>query len=189
LIVALVAIILSPSVIGIPKNNTTTIRGTSSPLETSKDGTSLFFNSLRQAGYSEVLTNSSSDLDQELDKPGRAAFFLIGADNLFTGKESGNPLRPTNLDLLRERYENGTMSFLMAEGNFTDNTTLLQMFHASISGAAIVEPVSYLRNKQVFVVSTTLGADLLTTHNNVNKPTSTKRKQSKPTTQHSHHTS
>jgi len=31
LIVALVAIIFSPSVIGIPKNNTTTIRGTSSP--------------------------------------------------------------------------------------------------------------------------------------------------------------
>jgi len=159
LIVALVAIIFSPSVIGIPKNNTTTIRGTSSPLETSKDGTSLFFNSLRHAGYSVVLTNSSSDLDQELDKPGRAAFFLIGADNLFTGKESGNPLRPNNLDLLRERYENGTMSFLMAEGNFTDNTTLLQMFHASISGAAIVEPGSSFRNKQVFVVNATLGAE------------------------------
>lgn len=159
LIVALVAIIFSPSVIGIPKNAGTTVRSTTSPLDTSKDGTSLFFKSLKRAGYNVVLTNSSTDLDRELDKPGPAALFLLGADIIVSGKESGDPLRPNNLDILRQRYEKGTMSFLIAEGNQTNNTTLLQMFDVSVSGAAIVDPRSSYQNTKVFMVNATIGSE------------------------------
>ncbi len=161
LTVALVAIIFSPSVIGIPKNNGTIVRSTTSPLDMSGKGTSLFFNSLRRAGYNVILTNSSSDLDWALDQRGPAALFLIGADRVFSGRESGDPLHPNNLDILRQRYESGTMSFLIAEGNQTDNTTLLQMFGVSISGAAIVEPGSLFSNKKVFVVNATMGAKVV----------------------------
>ena len=159
LIVALVAIIFSPSVIGIPKNTGTTVRSTTSPVDTSKDGTSLFFSSLRKAGYNIILTNSSKDLDRELDNQGPAALFLVGADIIFSGKESGDTFRPNNLDILRQRYENGTMSFLIAEGNQTDNTTLLSLFWASISGAAIVEPRSPFSNTKVFIVNATVGGE------------------------------
>ncbi len=161
LVVALVAIIFSPSVIGFPKDNRTTtiINSTSSPLDTSRNGTSLFFNALRGAGYTVILTNSSIDLDRELDKPGTAALFLIGADRVFSGRESGDPLRPNNLDLLRQRYEEGTMSFLIAEGNQTDNNSILQMFSASIFGSAIIEPTSPFRNKEVFIVNATIGLE------------------------------
>jgi len=161
LIVALAAIIFSPSVIGFPKNNgtTTIVNSTTSPLDSSRNGTSLFFKSLRGAGYTVILTNSSLDLDRELDKRGPAALFLIGADRAFSGRESGDPRRPSNLDLLRQRYEEGTMSFLIAEGNQTDNNTLLQMFSASIFGSAIIEPTSRFRNKEVFIVNATVGLE------------------------------
>jgi hypothetical protein len=143
-IVALVAVIYSPSTIGIGSGNSF---GTTSPSNTSDVGTSKFLTFLRSSGYHVLLVNDTQSEQSQIAVK-RAVLFLIGADV---------PLASSELQSIQGRYNAGALSLLVAEGNKTNEALIHTLFNADVSGAAIIDPTSTFRDKRVFTITLSLG--------------------------------
>jgi hypothetical protein len=143
-VVALVAVIYSPSTIGIGAGNSF---GTTSPSNTTDVGTSKFLTFLRSSGYHVLLVNDSQSEQSQITLK-RAVLFLIGADV---------PLTSSELQTIQARYNAGALSLLVAEGNKTNEGLISTLFRADVSGAAIIDPTSAFRDKRVFTITVSLG--------------------------------
>ncbi|HZW56993.1 MAG TPA: DUF4350 domain-containing protein [Nitrososphaerales archaeon] len=144
-IVAIVAIIYSPSVIGtsIPLG-----AGSTSPTDTLQGGTSTFLGILRSSGYHVVVAN---DTLSSISATGneKVAYFLIGADNALSTAE---------LQSINSRFNAGSMSLLIAEGNKTNEQLISSVLGASVNGVPILDPLSTFEDKRVFDVILNLGS-------------------------------
>jgi hypothetical protein len=143
--VALIAIIYSPSTIGIEAGSGI---GTTSPSDTTQGGASQFLSSLKQSGYHVVLVNDTRT-EQRLLLNGRSVFMLLGADLQLTQAE---------VQSIRARYQSGQLSILLAEGNTTNAAFLSSVYGVTVSGAAIVDKSSPFKDQRVFPVTLKLGA-------------------------------
>jgi len=141
-VVALVAVIYSPSTIGI--NASPGGDGGTGPTDTSSSGTSMFLAYLHQAGYHVTVANSTGDVVNGLQGQQKLVYVLVGADTALTSQEVKD---------FQGGYDNGTISALIAEGN-TTNEGLLATFGAQTTGHPIVDPTSTFQNKEVFTVNT-----------------------------------
>jgi len=143
-VVALVAVIYSPSTIGFsasPEGD-----GGTGPTDTSSSGTSMFLSYLHQAGYQVTVANTTDQVITNLQGQQRLVYVLVGADTALTSLE---------VQYFQGGYDRGTFSALVAEGNST-NQDLLATFGAKASGAPIVDPTSVFQDKQVFTVDLSL---------------------------------
>jgi hypothetical protein len=143
-LVALVAVIYSPSTIGI--SGSPAGDGGTGPTDTSSSGTSMFLSYLHQAGYQVTVANTTDQVIARLQGQQRLVYVLVGPD-------SDAPLTPLEVQYFQFGYRHGTFSALIAEGN-TTNQDLLGTFKAAVTGGAIVDPTSTFQNKEVFTVNT-----------------------------------
>ena len=143
--VALIAVIYSPSTIGVEAGSGI---GTTSPSETSQGGASQFLSFLKQSGHHVVLLNDTQT-EQRLLLNGKSVFMLLGADLQLTQGE---------LQSIRARYQGGQLSILLAEGNTTNAAFLGTVFGATVSGAAIQDRSSPFKDQRIFTVTLKLGA-------------------------------
>ncbi len=143
--VALIAVIYSPSTIGVEAGSGI---GTTSPSETSQGGASQFLSSLKQSGYHVVLVNDTQT-EQRLLLNGKSVFMLLGADLQLSQGE---------VQSIRARYQSGQLSILLAEGNTTNAVFLGTVFGATVSGAAIYDRSSPFKDQRIFTVTLKLGA-------------------------------
>jgi hypothetical protein len=143
-LVALVAVIYSPSTIGISASPGGD--GGTGPTDTSSSGTSMFLSYLHQAGYQVTVANTTDEVVASLSGQQKLVYVLIGADTLLTSLE---------VQHFEFGYEHGMFSALIAEGNAT-NDDLLATFGVIVSGAPIVDPTSVFQDKQVFTVDLSL---------------------------------
>jgi hypothetical protein len=143
--VALIAIIYSPSTIGVEAGSGV---GTTSPADTSQAGASQFLSSLKQSGYHVVLVNDTQT-EQRLLLNGSSVLMLLGADLQLSQGE---------VQSIRSRYQIGQLSILIAEGNTTNKAFLGTVYGATVSGAAIVDKSSPFKDQRVFPVTLKLGA-------------------------------
>jgi hypothetical protein len=143
-LVALVAVIYSPSTIGISASPGGD--GGTGPNDTSSSGTSMFLSYLHQAGYHVTVANTTDEIVSNLLGQQRLVYVLIGADKNLTSPE----IQP-----FQRGYDSGRFSALIAEGN-TTNQQLLATFGANATGAPIVDPASVFQDKQVFTVDLSL---------------------------------
>jgi hypothetical protein len=141
-VVALVAVIYSPSTIGF--SATPAGDGGTGPTDTSSSGTSMFLAYLHQAGYRVTVANTTDEVVASLLGQQKLVYVLVGADNALT---------PLEVQDFQFGYQHGTFSALIAEGN-TTNTDLLATFRVAVTGGAIVDPTSTFQNKEVFTVNT-----------------------------------
>ncbi|HVB95855.1 MAG TPA: hypothetical protein VND41_04555 [Nitrososphaerales archaeon] len=139
-LVALVAVIYSPSTIGLSASPGGD--GGTSPTDTSSSGTSMFLSYLHQAGYNVTVANTTDEVVASLLGQQRLVYVLIGADTTLTNLEVKH---------FQLGYDNGRFSALIAEGNAT-NQDLLATFGAKATGEPIVDPTSVFQDKQVFTV-------------------------------------
>lgn len=143
-IVALVAIIYSPSTIGIAPGSAF---GTTSPTDTTANGASQFLTYLRQTGYHVVLMNDSRT-EQALLANDSGVLLLIGLDT---------PLSPSEQQSVVNSYVSGRVSLLVAEGNTTNQQLINTLYDSSVTGAAISDPLSGFKDARVFTVTVSLG--------------------------------
>jgi hypothetical protein len=145
-VVALVAVIYSPSTIGISASPAGD--GGTGPTDTSSSGTSMFLSYLHQGGYKVTIANTTDDVMTGLLGQQRLVYVLIGpdADKSLTSKE---------VQTFQSAYDAGRFSALIAEGNST-NKDLLATFGAEASGHAIVDPTSVFQDNRVFTVDLSL---------------------------------
>ncbi len=146
-VVALVAVIYSPSTIGFSASPGGD--GGTATTDTSASGTSMFLAYLHQAGYNVTVANSTSDVQTMmtgLAGPQKLVYLLVGPDVALTNLE---------VRTIQSGYQTGRISALVAEGN-TTNSNLLASFGASVTGAAIVDPTSIFQDRQVFTVDLSL---------------------------------
>ena len=139
-VVALVAVIYSPSTIGFSASPGGD--GGTGPTDTSSSGTSMFFSYLHAAGYHVIIANDTSQVMTSLTGQQKTVYLLVGPD-----------LPMTNLEVsaIRGGYDSGRISALIAEGN-TTNSAMLGVFGAQVSGAPIIDPTSSFQDKRVFTV-------------------------------------
>jgi hypothetical protein len=149
-LVALVAVIYSPSTIGISASPGGD--GGTGPTDTSSSGTSMFLSYLHQAGYQVIVANTTQQVMDELQGQQRLVYVLVGPD-------ADAPLTPPEVQAFAFGYNIGRFSALIAEGNVT-NEDLLATFGAKVSGghASIVDPTSIFQDKQVFTIGLSLRA-------------------------------
>src|SRR5690242_16030648 len=83
--VALVAVIYSPSTIGLSASPGGD--GGTGPTDTSSSGTSMFLSYLRQTGYHVVVANDSQEVNTAMQGENRLVYVLIGADTTLTRQE------------------------------------------------------------------------------------------------------
>jgi Domain of unknown function (DUF4350) len=147
-VVALVAVIYSPSTIGFSASPGGD--GGTGPADTSPSGTSTFLSYLRGTGYHVTVANDSQQLMRSLNRTRgeKAVYLLIGPDLALSGPE---------LQTIKSGYQSGGISVLIAEGN-TTNSALLRTFGAEAQGTPIVDPGSPFQDKRVFTVDLTLGS-------------------------------
>jgi len=145
-VVALVAVIYSPSTIGLSASPAGD--GGTGPTDTSSSGTSMFLAYLHQAGYEVTVANTTDEVVASLTGQQRLVYVLVGADTQLTTQE---------VQYFNGGYDNGTFSALIAEGNYT-NDHLLATFGANATGHPIVDPTSTFKDNQVFTVDLSLRA-------------------------------
>jgi len=145
-VVALVALIYSPSTIGFSASPGGD--GGTGPTDTSQSGTSMFLSYLRASGYHVVLANTSQQVTNTLSGSKSIAYFLIGADSALSDQV---------VQALKSGYQTGKVSMLIAEGN-TTNAGLLGAFGVRTSGTPIVDSTSTFQDKRVFTVNLLLGS-------------------------------
>jgi hypothetical protein len=145
-VVALVAVIYSPSTIGFSASPAGD--GGTGPTDTSSSGTSLFVAYLHQAGYNVTVANTTDQVVAGFLGPQKLVYVLIGADTALSSLEVG---------YFQGGYNRGTLSALIAEGN-TTNPDVLATFGAQATGHAIVDPTSTFQDKRVFTVDLSLRA-------------------------------
>ena len=143
-VVALVAVIYSPSTIGFSASPGGD--GGTGPTDTSSSGTSMFLAYLHQAGYQVTVANTTDEVVANLTGGQRLVYVLVGADN---------PLTSPEVRYFQGGYDRGVFSALIAEGN-TTNEDLLATFGAQSTGHPIVDPTSTFQDKQVFTVDLSL---------------------------------
>jgi hypothetical protein len=142
--VALVAVIYSPSTIGLSASPVGD--GGTGPTDTSSSGTSMFLSYLHQTGYQVILANDSQEVNANMQGENRLVYVLIGADTALT---------PQEVQTFQSGYGTGRFSALIAEGN-TTNRDLLQTFGAAALEHPIVDPTSSFQDKRVFTVDLSL---------------------------------
>ncbi|MDA4117403.1 MAG: hypothetical protein OK455_03565 [Thaumarchaeota archaeon] len=147
--IALIAVIYSPSSIGVSGSGGSGDGGTS-PADTSQSGTSMFLSYLHESGYHVIVANESQQVVSALGGKQNVAYFLIGADVALTAGET---------QAVVAGYQSGRVSLLMAEGNAT-NRALLQKLGADVTGAAILDPSSPFQDKRVFTLDLALGRNI-----------------------------
>lgn len=145
-LVALVAVIYSPSTIGF--SATPGGDGGTAPTDASQSGTSMFLAYLHQSGYKVTVANTTSEAAASLAGQQKLVYVLIGADTALTSSDVRN---------FRSGYDAGRFSALIAEGNST-NEQLLAVFGANATGHAIVDQSSLFQDQQVFTVDLSLRA-------------------------------
>jgi hypothetical protein len=138
LLVALVAVIYSPSTIG--------LGASINPLTSSTGGLSHFISYLRGAGYRVEVANTSAQEASML--PGASGYVLIGADE---------PLPPQAQQAVYSAYRSGGLSIVMAEGNTTNAPFIEEYFGGDVTGAAISDPASPFADQMQFYTSMDLG--------------------------------
>jgi len=143
-VVALVAAIYSPSVLGL---GTGPGLGTTSPTNSGPVGASEFLSYLRGEGYHVVIANDSQT-ELSLLSHGNNLLLLIGADDTLSNPE---------LEAISNDYKAGTLSMLIAEGNRSNEALINTALQVSVSGSAIVDPTSPFRNQRVLLVTLGLG--------------------------------
>lgn len=143
-VVALVAVIYSPSTIGVGAGSNL---GSTTPADTASAGTSKLLHFLKSSGYHVVLVNDSQTEQNQIGS-GRRTLLLIGADTPLAAAESLS---------IQNHYRSGTLSLLLAEGNTTNSALVSSLFGANVSGAAVVDPASPFQDKRVLSVVATLG--------------------------------
>ncbi|HVB95569.1 MAG TPA: hypothetical protein VND41_03080 [Nitrososphaerales archaeon] len=143
-VVALVAVIYSPSSIGFSASPGGD--GGTAPTDTSSSGTSMFLSYLHQSGYHVTVANTTQEAAARLGGLQKLVYVLIGADTALTSSEVRN---------FRSGYDAGIFSALIAEGNST-NKELLATLGANASGRAIVDQSSLFQDQQVFTVDLSL---------------------------------
>jgi hypothetical protein len=144
-VVALVALIYSPSSIGFSASGGGD--GGTGPTDTSQSGTSMFYSYLRHSGYHVILANDSQQVVAGLSGKQGVIYMLVGPDKALSVQER---------NAVSARFTSGG-SALISEGN-TTNAPLLQSFAASTNGAPIFDPTSSFQDKRVFTVDLTLGS-------------------------------
>ena len=145
-VVALVALIYSPSSIGFSLSGAAGDGGTG-PTDTSQSGTSMFYSYLRGAGYHVTVANNSQQVVAGLGKP-KVVYMLLGPDNALSTQERNAVI---------SGYTSGKVSALISEGNIT-NAQLLAGFGASTNGYPIFDHSSSFQDKRVFTIALTLGS-------------------------------
>jgi hypothetical protein len=145
-VVALVALIYSPSTIGFSASPAGD--GGTGPTDASQSGTSTFLSYLRGAGYHVTLANTTQDVASSLGGQQKVVYLLVGPDLALTTAE---------LQAFRSGYQSGRISALIAEGN-TTNGALLGVFGATVSGAPVFDPTSSFKDKRVYTVDLSLGS-------------------------------
>jgi|GEM_PF-4085215 len=145
-VVALVAVIYSPSTIGLSASPAGD--GGTGPTDTSSSGTSMFLSYLQQSGYHVKVANTTQEADASLGGQQKLVYVLIGADTNLTNSE---------VQRFKSGYDAGRFSALVAEGN-TTNEGLLATFGAQTTGHPIVDPTSTFQDKRVFAVDLSLRA-------------------------------
>ncbi len=144
-VVALVALIYSPSTIGFSASPGGD--GGTGPNDTSQSGTSMFVSYLRSSGYHVIIANTSQQLAADLGGKQKLVYLLIGPDTALSTQER---------QAVSSGYASGRISALISEGN-TTNAELLKAFGASTNGVPIIDPTSSFQDKRVFTVDLTLG--------------------------------
>jgi hypothetical protein len=145
-VVALVAVIYSPSTIGFSASPGGD--GGTGPADTSASGTSMFLAYLHQAGYKVIVANTSVEATTNLQDHTKLVYVLIGATEELPDRE---------LQAFQSGYSDGDISALVAEGNLT-NAALVATFGAHVDPHAIVDPASTFQDDQVFTVGLALGS-------------------------------
>jgi len=145
-VVALVAVIYSPSSIGFSASPGGD--GGTGPFDTSASGTSMFLSYLHQAGYPVVVANDTGEVMTYLLGQQRIVYVLVGPDYQATQLE---------VSAVRGGFAAGRVSALIAEGN-TTNDDLLGVFGAQSTGASITDPTSTFQDRRVFTVEMALGS-------------------------------
>jgi len=108
-VVALVAVIYSPSTIGLSASPAGD--GGTGPTDTSSSGTSMFLSYLQQSGYHVKVANTTQEADASLGGQQKLVYVLIGADTNLTNSE---------VQRFKSGYDAGRFSALVAEGNTTN---------------------------------------------------------------------
>lgn len=145
-LVALIAVIYSPSTIGLSASPGGD--GGTAPTDTSASGTSMFLAYLQQEGYNVTVETHAAQMQGILQEHPRIVYMLIGADMQLNSLE---------VKTITTFYDQGDFSLLIAEGN-TTNTDLISSIGATATGAPIVDPTSIFQNKEVFPASMKLGS-------------------------------
>ncbi|MDG6906218.1 MAG: hypothetical protein JRN20_10585 [Nitrososphaerota archaeon] len=140
-VIAIVAIIYSPSTIGLSSSV-----GSTNASDTGAAGTSQFVSLLRELGYNVTVVNDSQSATN-LIKEGRAVFFIVGPDFAVNGSA---------FTTVQDAYNSGNLSLFIADGNRTNNLLLQTLFSASVTGAAIHDPTSPFKDNRVLQVSLNL---------------------------------
>ncbi|HEV2389713.1 MAG TPA: hypothetical protein VGS04_03215, partial [Nitrososphaerales archaeon] len=143
-VVALVAVIYSPSTIGLSASPAGD--GGTGPIDTSSSGTSMFLAYLHQSGYHVTVANTTQEAAASLGGQQKLVYVLIGADIALNSSE---------VQAFKSGYDAGRFSALIAEGN-TTNEKLLNTFGAQSSQYPIVDPTSTFQDKRVFAVDLSL---------------------------------
>ena len=146
-VIALVAVIYSPSSLGVTATAGGAGDGGTGPYDTSGSGTSMFFSYLRSAGYHVVIANTSNEVQNQFSSGATKAFFLIGPDLALSTPET---------IAVEQGYYAGRVSLLVAEGNTTNNDFVSSSVGASVSGAVISDPISPFNDHRVFTISLSL---------------------------------
>jgi hypothetical protein len=142
-LVGIVAVMYSPSTIRVTEGGFNT-----SPTSTGGSSTSLFVTYIKNSGYRVVLLNDSSQLRQIQG----GTYVLIGPD-----KE----LSEDDITFIKNLFNSGKLSLLIAEGNTTNNRMLKEIFGATVSGAAVIVPGSPFVDKRVYIANFNLGNSIL----------------------------
>jgi hypothetical protein len=157
-VVALLAVIYSPSTIGFSASPAGD--GGTAPTDTSASGTSMFLSYLHQTGYQVTFANNTQSVMASLVGQQKLVYILVGPDLALTN---------TELRAFKTGYLSGRFSALIAEGNTTNNA-LLATFNAQVNGAPVVDPTSSFQDKQVFTVDLKLGSTTVTGLDDVASP-------------------
>ncbi len=149
-IVAMLAILYSPSALQLPVQGGNTVTGEGSALQTM----SPFIGYLR-SNYRVVIVNSTESLLAQMNNTGRMTYLLIGPDR-------GHGLSSEEARVISNRYLNGSLSLLIAEGNSTNNAFLSYLFHIKVPGDVIRDLTSPFLDDRVFTSPVELGQDNVT---------------------------
>jgi hypothetical protein len=158
-LVALVAILYSPSALRLPLNGGGTIPASPDALQTMSP-----FITYLHSSHRVVIANTTQSLLNQLNNTGKIAFLLIGPDE-------GMNLTKEEARVISNRYLNGTLSLLIAEGNSTNNSFLNSLFHVEVKGDAIRDPNSpFQGDGRVFTAPARIGSEDFTVAFDVASP-------------------